>query len=233
MKKIPTNELEVLSAGRRRKILRRLRRDGVSIPCADGVIIGAAVSVGAGTLILPGTLLQGETTVGGHCVLGPNTWLRDCSVGEGCVLNSVHGEASVVGDGAQLGPFVRLRPGTVLEKEVRVGNFVEIKNAAVGAGTKIAHLSYIGDAALGRDVNVGCGLATANYDGRHKHRTVVGDGAFIGCHNSLVAPVTVGAGAYTAAGSTITEDVPPGALAIARARQENKLRAKNGGDEGS
>jgi bifunctional UDP-N-acetylglucosamine pyrophosphorylase/glucosamine-1-phosphate N-acetyltransferase len=206
----------------RAALLARHRAAGVRIPCADGVVVAPGVRIGAGTLLLPGTMLLGQSEIGENCVLGPNTVLQDTRVAQSCELNSVQGEGAVIGEGCRIGPFVRLRPGTRLGRGLRIGNFVELKNAEIGDGTRIAHLSYIGDATFGKEVNVGCGLAVANYDGRQKHRTVVGDRAFLGCHNALVAPVAVGEGAYTAAGSTITEDVPPGALAIARARQVNK-----------
>ena len=201
------SELLSLTGEARLEILARHRAKGVAIPCEDGVIIAPRVAIAPGAVILPGTILLGETTVGA-----------------GCVLNHVQAEDAEIGPGCELGPWVRLRPGTKLGANLRVGNFVEIKNSEIGDGTKIAHLSYIGDATFGENVNVGCGLAVANYGGEPgvKHRTTVGDGAFLGCNNSLVAPVEVGAGAYTAAGSVITEDVPPGALAIARARQVNK-----------
>ncbi|MDR2753109.1 MAG: UDP-N-acetylglucosamine diphosphorylase [Oscillospiraceae bacterium] len=203
-------------------ILARHAQAGVAFIGKDGVLIGEDVEIGAGTLILPGTILCGGTVVGEGCTIGPNTVLRGCTVGNAVTLNNVQGENSVIGEGCAIGPWVRLRPGTVLGQNLRIGNFVEIKNATIGDSTKIAHLSYIGDADFGENINVGCGLAVANYDGAKKCRTVVGSDAFIGCHNSLVAPVTVGQGAFTAAGSVITEDVPPSGFAIARARQVNK-----------
>jgi len=201
------SELLSLTGEARREILARSKARGVAIPCEDGVIIGPNVTIAPGAVILPGTILLGKT-----------------SVGVGAVLNNVQAEDAEIGPGCEIGPWVRLRPGTVLGANLRVGNFVEIKNSELGDGTKVSHLSYIGDATFGRDVNVGCGLAVANYSGTPgvKHRTTVGDGAFIGCNNSLVAPVEIGPGAYTAAGSVITEDVPAGTLAIARARQVNK-----------
>jgi len=183
---------------------------GVEIPCADGIIIDEHSTIGAGSIVYPGTML------------------RNCTVGSGVTLNYVQAQDCTIGDGCTLGPWVHLRPGTVLGEDVRVGNFVEIKNTQVGTGTKISHLSYLGDATVGKRVNVGCGLAVANYGGQKgvKHRTVIGDGAFIGCNNAIVAPVTIGENAYTAAGSTITEDVPADTLAIARARQSMKHRKK-------
>jgi len=181
---------------------------GVEIPCEDGIILDEHTTIGAGSIIYPGTIL------------------RNCTIGSGVTLNHVQAQDCTIGDGCTLGPWVHLRPGTVLGENVHVGNFVEIKNTQVGAGTKISHLSYLGDATVGERVNVGCGLAVANYAGQKgvKHRTVIEDGAFIGCNNAIVAPVTIGENAYTAAGSTITEDVPPGALVIARARQVHKAR---------
>ena len=204
-----SSELLTLTDETRREIIARHRAGGVAIPCEDGVIIAPEVTIAVGAVILPGTILLGKT-----------------SVGAGTVLNNVQAEDSEIGPGCEIGPWVRLRPGTKLGAGLRVGNFVEIKNSAIGDGTKIAHLSYIGDADFGRDINVGCGLAVANYDGAAKHRTAVGDGAFIGCHNSLVAPVALGAGVYTAAGSVITENVPEGGFAIARSRQINKEKKK-------
>ena len=206
----------------RASLLRKHRKGGVRIPCTDGLIITETVALGEGTVILPGTILCGETVIGRDCVIGPNSFLCDTVVGDGTTLNNVHSESAVIGAGCEIGPWVRLRPGTRLGDGLRIGNFVELKNARVGDETKIAHLSYIGDADFGKRVNVGCGLAVANYDGKKKHRTVVGDDAFLGCHNALVAPVHVGAGAYTAAGSVITEDIPDGGFSIARARQINK-----------
>ena len=203
-------------------VLRKHRDGGVRIPNPDSLIITKSVAIGAGTVILPGTILCGETTIGANCVIGPNSFLCDTAVGDNTALNNVHSEDVTIGAGCEIGPWVRLRPGTALGDGLRIGNFVELKNARVGDETKIAHLSYIGDAAFGKRVNVGCGLAVANYDGEKKHRTVVEDDAFIGCHNALVSPVRVGAGAYTAAGSVITEDVPAGGFTIARARQVNK-----------
>jgi len=219
---------DVLALGdaARQSILEAHRAKGVKIPCGDGVIIAAGVKIGAGTLILPGTILRGGTVFGERCVVGPGSLLADTAVGDCAQLNHVQAQGAAIGPGCEIGPWVRLRPGAVLGAGLRVGNFVEIKNSAVGDGSKIAHLSYIGDARLGKNVNVGCGVAVANYDGRDKYETVVGDGAFIGCNNSLVAPVTLGPGAYTAAGSVITEDVPEGTLAIARARQVNKPRRR-------
>jgi len=219
-------ELMTLTDEARREIIARHKARGVAVPCADGMVIAPEVDIAPGAVILPGTILLGKTSIGAGCAVGPNSLLEDTTVGENTALNSVQAQSAEIGPGCEIGPWVRLRPGTKLGANLRIGNFVEIKNSAIGDGTKIAHLSYVGDADFGRDINVGCGLAVANYDGAAKHRTAVGDGAFIGCHNSLVAPVELGAGAYTAAGSVITEHVPEGGFAIARSRQINKEKKK-------
>jgi len=201
--------------------------NGVQIPCKDGIIIDERVAIGPGTVVYPGTILREGVSIGEHCTIGPNTMLQNCRVGNGVTLNNVQANDCEIGDNCTVGPWVHLRPGTKLGAGLRIGNFVELKNAQVGDGTKISHLSYVGDATLGQNVNVGCGLAVANYDGRAKHRTTIDDNAFIGCNNSIVAPVHIGAGAYTAAGSTITKDVPENTLAIARARQTMKEKKNN------
>lgn len=215
-------QLQGLTDQARQEIIARHRENGVAIPCADGVVITPQVRIAAGSVILPGTILCGNTSIGTGCTIGPNSLLEDTLTGDNVSLNSVQAQGTEIGSGCEIGPWVRLRPGTKLGEGLGIGNFVEIKNSEVGSGTKIAHLSYIGDAQFGSGINVGCGLAVANYDGEVKHRTVVGDGAFIGCHNVLVAPVELGDGVYTAAGSVITQDVPAGSFAIARARQVNK-----------
>ena len=206
----------------RMHIIGRHIENNVHIPCADGIIIGEDVTIGAGTTVYPGTILPGKVSIGRDCIVGPNSILHNCTVGDRVTLNNVQGEGSHIGDDCKLGPWVRLRPGTKLGNGLLIGNFVELKNAQVGDGTKISHLSYVGDATLGQNVNIGCGLAVANYDGKQKHRSTIEDNAFIGCNNVLVSPVHIGAGAYTAAGSTITQDVPENTLAIARARQVKK-----------
>ena len=147
-------------------------------------------------------------------------------IGDDCVLNSTQCENSTIGNRVKAGPFTHIRPGCVIADGVHVGNFVEIKNSAIGADTKISHLSYVGDSDVGSGVNIGCGCATANYDGTRKFRTTIGDKAFIGCDTCLVAPVKVGKGAYTAAGSVVTENVPDGTMAIARSRQTIKRKVR-------
>lgn len=155
-------------------------------------------------------------------MIGPNTMVVDSQIGSGVVLDNVKCEHAQVMDGADIGPFVHIRPNSKVGERVHLGNFVEVKNSTVGTGTKVSHLTYVGDSDVGSGVNFGCGCVTVNYDGRAKHRTTIGDHAFIGCNTNLIAPVTVGENAYTAAGSTITEDVPAESLGIARARQVNK-----------
>ena len=206
----------------KRQVLAGLLADGVDIPCPDGVIIGPDVRIGRDTEILPNTILSGATVIGEGCVLGPNTTVEDSVIGSGVVLDNVKCERARVMDGADIGPFVHIRPNSEIGEKVHLGNFVEVKNSAVGEGTKVSHLTYVGDSDVGAHVNFGCGCVTVNYDGRAKHRTTIGDNAFIGCNTNLIAPVTVGENAYTAAGSTITEDVPAESLGIARARQVNK-----------
>ena len=216
-----TGELALLSHLALEMTLDRLYEQGVDIAIPDGVVIDPRAKIGEGSQILPGTIIKGETVVGKNSVIGPNSWLEDSVLGEGCVINATYVLGSVLEEDVQLGPFVRVRPGSRLGAGVRIGNFVEVKNATVGPGTKSAHLTYIGDADVGARVNFGCGVCIANYDGVQKHRTTIGDDCFLGCNTNLVAPVVLGAGAYTAAGTTVTEDVPEDALCIGRSRQVN------------
>ena len=193
--------------------------NGVDIPFSDGVIIEPGVEIGADTQILPNTIIQGNTKIGKGCRIGPNSIISDSIIEDGAKLNNVQCYQSRVLVDANIGPFVHIRPNSVIGEKVHLGNFVEVKNSTVDAGSKLPHLLYVGDSDVGKDVNFGCGCVTVNYDGRNKSRTTVKDGAFIGCNTNLVAPVTVGENAFTAAGSTITEDVPDNALALARTRQ--------------
>ncbi len=210
--------LELNEIARKEELVRHML-NGVSIPCTDGVIIGPGVEIGADTVILPNTIIKGKSVIGKDCEIGPGSLLEDTTVGDFTTLNSTQAYFSKIGKNCEIGPFVRLRPNTVIGDSARVGNFVEIKNSNIGSNTKISHLSYIGDSDFGTGINVGCGCATANYSGKEKFRTVVDDDAFIGCHTCLVAPVSVGKRAYTAAGSTITENVPEDALALSRTGQ--------------
>lgn len=206
----------------RLEILESLLNLGVEIPCFDGIIIDKTVTVGADTVILPNTILIGETKIGKGCVIGPNSYICDSEVGDNTKLNNTQSYSSQIGSGVTAGPFVHIRPNCKIADNVHIGNFVEVKNSTVDEGSKLPHLLYVGDSDVGKDVNFGCGCVTVNYDGRNKSRTTVKDGAFIGCNTNLVAPVTVGENAFTAAGSTITQDVPDNALAVARNRQTIK-----------
>lgn len=202
-------------------IVDKLMNEGVSFTSLDGVLISPRAKIGADTVIHSGTQLKGSVTIGECCQIGPNTIIENSTVGNGSNLHSSLIEQSEVGNGVRLGPNSHLRPKSVLKDKVKIGNFVEVKNSTLGEATSVAHLTYIGDSDFGAHVNVGCGVVCVNYNGFAKARCTVGDNAFIGCNTNLVAPVTVQAGAYTAAGSTITDEVPENALAIARCRQTN------------
>jgi len=206
----------------RLRINRRHQAAGVSIVDAASTYIDAEVTIGPDTVIYPGTVLRGRTAIGSDCLIGPSADLKDTEVGPGSVIRQSVAESAVLGEECSVWPFAYLRPGTKLGRKVKVGDFVEIKNAVVGENSKVPHLSYIGDAVVGTGVNIGCGAITANYDGYNKFVTEIGDNAFIGSNANLIAPVKVGNGAYIVAGSTITHDVGDNDLAIARSRQENK-----------
>lgn len=208
--------LLMLNDRARAMIISKLLDEGVEFASSDGVTIGRNVRIAAGTKILQGTIITGDSEIAENCVIGPNCVIDNTKVGRCTKLNSVQSHDSVVGENVSIGPFVQLRPGTVIKDGVKIGDFVEIKNSVIGENTSVSHLTYVGDSDVGIGVNFGCGVATANYDGEKKFRTVIGDNAFIGCNTNLVAPVKVGAASYTGAGSTITKDVPDGALAVER-----------------
>lgn len=217
----------------RMAVLGDLLQKGVEFPCTDGIIIGMDVEIGQDTLILPNTIIRGKCKIGSGCEIGPNTVLEDTEIGDGVKLNNVQAYQSKVESGAKIGPFAQLRPGSHIGKDVKIGDFVEIKNSNIGDRTSMAHLTYVGDSDVGEGVNFGCGCVTANYNGIDKFRTVIGDNAFIGCNTNLIAPVEVGENATTGAGSTITKNVPPNSLVIERAEsktvydwEKNKLRPK-------
>jgi len=215
---------------RRRHLVRLMRDDGVQVIDPNATFVDVDVTVGRGTTLLPGTMLSHGTVIGAHATVGPNSHLVGCKVGDHALVRSTTATGATIGAHATVGPYTHLRDGTVLEGDTKVGAFVETKNTRLGRGAKAPHLTYLGDADVGEKANIGCGVITVNYDGKVKSRTVIGDGAFIGCDTMLVAPVTIGANAYTAAGSVITEDVPADALAIARARQvlkEGWAKARN------
>jgi bifunctional UDP-N-acetylglucosamine pyrophosphorylase/glucosamine-1-phosphate N-acetyltransferase len=204
-----------------RRILERHMRSGVTIVDPGSTRIDAGVVIGRDTVIEPFTQLKGATAIGSDTVIGAMTTLIDSEIGDGVTVLQSHLHRARVDDGATVGPFAYLRPDAHLHEKAKAGTFVEIKNSEIGAGTKVPHLSYIGDADIGPGTNIGAGNITANYDGKNKHRTTIGAGVKTSVDTSFVAPVTIGDNAYTGAGSVITEDVPPGALGIARARQTN------------
>ena len=207
----------------RQRINLQLMLSGVTLVDPEQTYIDAGVQVGSDTIIWPGCALRGSTTIGNRCELESNVQVTDCSIGDRVHLKagSVLSESQVSEDVA-IGPMAHLRPGTVLQAHVKIGNFVETKKVVMGVGSKASHLTYLGDAEVGKEVNIGCGTITCNYDGKRKHKTVIGDGVFVGSDVQLVAPVTVGANALIAAGTTVTRDVPPDSLAIARTPQVNK-----------
>ena len=206
----------------RKRVLDGLRESGVVIPDPDRTYVAEGVPVAPGTVLYPGTHLRGTTEIGPDCRIGPDCWIDDSTVEERCTIRYAVIEGSQVRAGSEIGPYAHLRPGADVGPEARVGNFVEVKEARLERGVKAGHLAYIGDTDVGEETNVGAGAITCNYDGVAKHRTVIEKNVFVGSNASLVAPVTIGEGAVIAAGSTITEDVPPGGLAFGRARQVNK-----------
>ncbi len=201
------------------RIVTAWMKEGVTVMDPATTWIEADVVLSRDVTLLPGTQLLGATVIGEDAVVGPDTTLKDCEVGEGARVVRSHGELAVVGAGAQVGPFSYLRPGTTLGTEGKIGAFVETKNAVIGAGSKVPHLSYVGDAEIGEGTNIGAGTIFANYDGTAKHRTTVGDGARTGSNNTFVAPVHIGDGAMTGGGTVVREDVPDGALAVNDTRQ--------------
>ncbi|KUP04221.1 bifunctional N-acetylglucosamine-1-phosphate uridyltransferase/glucosamine-1-phosphate acetyltransferase [Bacillus coahuilensis m2-6] len=206
----------------RKRINEAHMRNGVTIIDPASTYIEADVQIGKDTVILPNTYIQGLSVIGEDCLIGPGTEIKACKIGNATTIKQSVAHDSEIGDEVTIGPFAHIRPASSIHNEVKIGNFVEVKKSEMGPKSKASHLSYIGDAKVGSDVNLGCGSITVNYDGKNKHLTTIEDGAFIGCNSNLIAPVTVGKGAYVAAGSTVTEDVPSEALTIARARQVNK-----------
>ncbi len=205
----------------RKQIAIRHLENGVEFVDINTAYIDETVTIGAGTLIGPCVTLEGQTSIGEGCTILQNTRIKDSVIADGAEVQSSVITESKVGRETKVGPFAYLRPGSIIGENCKVGDFVEVKNSSLGDGSKASHLTYIGDSDVGRDVNIGCGVVFVNYDGTNKHRSKVGDGAFIGCNTNLVSPVSVEDGAYVAAGSTITEDIPEDALAIARAKQRN------------
>lgn len=199
--------------------LNKYKENGVTFVDENTVYIDATVEIGSGSIIEPSVCLKGNTVIGKNVTVGFCSEITNSRIGDSVnIKHSVIMDSSI-DEGTTVGPFAYIRPNCNVGKNVRVGDFVELKNSNIGDGTKISHLTYVGDSDVGQNINFGCGTVTVNYDGKKKYRTVIEDNAFIGCNTNLVAPVKVGKGAYTAAGSTITEDVPENSLAIARERQ--------------
>ena len=209
--------------------LNALMESGVTLLEPERTTIEPRVQIGADTVVHPGAMLLGRTEIGAGCVLHQGVWIRDSRIGAGVTIEPYSVlDGADVGDGCRVGPFARLRPASRLLRKARVGNFVEVKSSVLGEGTKVGHLAYVGDATVGDGANLGAGVVTCNYDGVRKNPTEIGRGAFIGSDTMLVAPVRVGEGAMTAAGSVVTKNVPDGALAVGRVRQKN-LAGRSGG----
>ncbi|HZK41056.1 MAG TPA: bifunctional UDP-N-acetylglucosamine diphosphorylase/glucosamine-1-phosphate N-acetyltransferase GlmU [Atribacterota bacterium] len=219
------NRLDLADASQKvyQKTLQGLMLQGVTIVDPNSTFIEQGVKIGQDSIIYPFTIIEKDTRIGSNCFIGPYSHLIDADIGEGVRVWASIIESSIVKDGANIGPYAHLRPENVVEKGAKIGNFVELKNTIIGEGSKASHLTYLGDATIGKKVNIGAGTITCNYDGEKKNKTIIEDGVFIGSNNSLVAPVKLGKDSYTGAGSTITEDVPAENLAIARSRQKNIL----------
>lgn len=217
-------DLLMLRENARQKVLQKHMENGVDFICTDGVVIGTDVEIEPATVIQPGTILKGKTKIGSHSKIGPNCLIDNTVIGQHCKLNTVQAYDSVIEDNVKIGPFVHIRPNSHIKSGVKIGDFVEVKNSVVGEQTSIAHLTYVGDSDVGKKVNFGCGTVTVNYDGISKERCVIGDNCFIGCNTNLIAPVKLGKGVYTAAGSTVSKDVPDYALAVER----GQLKVKEG-----
>lgn len=205
----------------RSRVLEELMVEGVTVVDPSSTYVEQGVTVGRDTILLPMTFLSGDTKIGSGCKIGPSSKIVDSVIGNGVEVQFSVITGSSIGNGTVVGPYSYIRPGTVVGEDAKIGDFVEIKKSTIGNGSKIPHLSYVGDATIGEKVNIGAGTITCNYDGKNKFETVLEDGAFIGSNTNLVAPVKVGKGSVIAAGSTITKDVPEGALGVARERQSN------------
>lgn len=212
-------ELARLQAEYNRRTAAYWMAEGVTFVSPDTTIVGPRVTIGRDTVIEPGAIILGNTTIGEHCLVGAYSQLSNCALADRVEVLHSYLEDATVGAGTHVGPYARMRAGATLGQDCRIGNFVEVKNSDLADGVKANHLAYMGDASIGKKVNIGCGVITCNYDGTHKHRTTIEDGVFVGSNSNLVAPLTLHANAFVAAGSTITEDVPADALAIGRGRQ--------------
>ncbi len=200
----------------------RYMEKGVTIIDPSNTYIDPRCTVASDVTILPGTILRGHTVISSGCEIGPNSMICDSFVDKNATVNASQVNESYIGQHTTVGPFAYVRPNCHVGDHCRIGDFVELKNSNIDDGTKVSHLTYVGDSDVGKRVNFGCGTVTTNYDGHKKYRCTIGDDVFLGCNTNLIAPVSVGDGAYTAAGSTITDDVPENALGIARTRQTNK-----------
>lgn len=209
-------DLLELNTYARMAVINKHLENGVEFTCLDGVTIERSVEIGVGSEILAGTILRNGTVIGKGSKIGPNCIIDNCKIGDKVTLNNVQAYDSSIDAGVKIGPWVHIRPGSHIKSGVKIGDFVEIKNSTIGEQTAVAHLTYVGDSDVGRKVNFGCGTVTVNYDGIVKSRCTIGDNCFIGCNTNLVAPVKLGKAVYTAAGTTITKDVPDYALAIDR-----------------
>jgi len=203
------------------RILNELMVSGVTIVHPQNTYVDKGVRIGRDTILYPGAILKGETRIGEDCIIGHSSRIENSIIGDGVEIQSSTIIRSIVDEDCHIGPYAYLRPNSRLGKKVKIGDFVEVKNSVIGDGSKASHLSYIGDAEVGKNVNVGCGVVFVNYDGKNKHKTIVEDNAFVGSNVNLVAPVTVKKHGYIATGSTITSEVPEGALSVARERQVN------------
>ncbi|HWI49992.1 MAG TPA: bifunctional UDP-N-acetylglucosamine diphosphorylase/glucosamine-1-phosphate N-acetyltransferase GlmU [Rummeliibacillus sp.] len=197
-------------------------RNGVTIINPENTYISVETQIGRDTVIQPGVMIEGASVIGEDCLIGPNSHIQNSQIGNRTSVHSSVVEDSQIGDDVAIGPFAHIRPASNVGNHAKVGNFVELKKTTLGEGSKASHLTYLGDATVGTNVNIGCGTITVNYDGKNKYQTVIEDHAFVGCNANLIAPVTVGKKSFVAAGSTVTNDVPDNALAIGRSRQENK-----------
>lgn len=204
------------------RINRKHLDNGVIIINPSATYISAQAKIGQDTIIYPNTFIEGKTTIGQNCIVEPSCWITNSTILDNCHIKSgSYVEGSELATNCQIGPYAHLRPKSVLKEKVKTGNFIEIKNSVIGEGSKVPHLTYIGDCQMGKNVNVGAGSITCNYDGKNKHQTIIGDNVFVGSNTNFVAPVKVADNAKIAAGSTITQDIPEGVLAIARNRQVN------------
>lgn len=212
-------QLAEASEAMRKRILNGYMRSGVTIIDPSSTYIDDSVEIGTDTIIYPGTIIEGESKIGEDCIIGPNSRIVNSRIGNSAEVNSSVVLESTIGDGTHIGPFAYIRPDCDIGRNVKIGDFVEVKKSKIGDKTKISHLTYVGDAEVGKNVNLGCGVVFVNYDGKKKSKTIVGDNAFIGCNVNLISPVVVKNNSYIAAGSTITDEVPENSLAIARSRQ--------------